>query len=233
MSENEKDQGFSDQAWLRVAPIRDAIEQCEFLRRLGDGTLDADVFRHYLEQDMLYLAGYGRALALLAARAPQVRAAGFWASSAHTAGLVETALHGDLLGSGLLPPASGPARPSPTTLGYVSYLVATAATAPYAVAAAGVLPCFWVYADVARRLAGDAAVLASGGSAHPYARWIAAYDAEEFQASVRTARRLTDEAAASQDPATVEAMHEAFAYATRYEYLFWETALHREGWVLD
>ncbi|WP_432506804.1 TenA family protein [Kineococcus arenarius] len=221
---------FTDEAWARTAHLRAAVDDCRFLRELGEGTLDPAVFRHYLEQDEVYLAGYGRALSLLASRAPDVASAAFWASSAHGAAVVETALHGDLLGSGALPPASGPVRASPTTLGYVSYLVATAATAPYPVAAAAVLPCFWVYADVARRLAGSAAAVLGAGAEHPYARWIAAYDAEGFHASVATARRLVDEAAAPLPDAGP--LHEAFATATRYEFLFWETALHREGWPL-
>ncbi|MCI2238643.1 TenA family protein [Paenibacillus sp. TRM 82003] len=229
---------FTDEAWARTAHLRTAIDECRFLRELGDGTLDPGVFRHYLEQDEIYLAGYGRALALLASRAPDVASAAFWASSAHGAAVVESALHGDLLTSGALPPADGPAHASPTTLGYVSHLVATAATAPYPVAAAAVLPCFWVYADVARRLARSAAAVLDAGAQHPYARWVAAYDAEEFHASVATARRLVDEAAAGPGGGEVvheavhEAMHEAFATATRYEFLFWETALHREDWPL-
>ncbi|WP_432483746.1 TenA family protein [Kineococcus esterisolvens] len=219
---------FTDEAWERTAHLRAAIDDCRFLRELGDGTLDPGVFRHYLEQDEIYLAGYGRALSLLASRAPDVASAAFWASSAHGAAVVETALHGDLLGSGALPPADGPAHASPTTLGYVSYLVATAATAPYPVAAAAVLPCFWVYADVARRLARSATAVLDAGADHPYARWVAAYDAEEFHTSVATARRLVDEAA--EGLGDVRALHEAFATATRYEFLFWETALHREDW---
>ncbi|NAZ86678.1 TenA family transcriptional regulator [Kineococcus sp. T90] len=221
---------FTEQAWERTAHLRAAIDGCRFLRELGEGTLDAAVFRHYLEQDEIYLAGYGRALALLAARAPDTAAAAFWASAAHGAAVVETSLHGDLLGSGALPAADGPAHASPTTLGYVSHLVATAATAAYPVAAAAVLPCFWVYADVARRLARSAAAVLDAGAHHPYARWVAAYDAEGFHASAATARRLVDEAAAGLDD--LEPLHEAFATATRYEHLFWETALHREDWPL-
>ncbi len=224
---------FTDDAWRRTATIRAAIDDSEFLRQLGDGTLPAATFRHYLEQDVIYLAGYARALALLAAQAPEPAAAGFWARSAHTASLVETSLHGDLLTSGLLPPTAADRRPyaSPSTLGYVSYLVATAATAPYPVAVAGVLPCFWIYADVAHRLARGAAVTQREGG-HPYARWIATYDATEFWTSVQTAIQLTDDAADAAAADVRERMHEAFGHATRYELMFWETAYAFEDWPL-
>lgn len=221
---------FSERAWERTAELRAAIDASPFLAQLSDGTLPAATFRHYLEQDTIYLAGYGRALALLAARAPDPTAAGFWAGSAQGAAVVEASLHGDLLASGALGPAAATAaEASPTTLGYVSHLVATAATAPYAVAAAAVLPCFWIYADVAARLAVSASV---AGSDHPYARWIAAYDADGFTESVRRARDLVDAAADPADVDTQEAMFTAFATATRYELMFWDTALVHEDWPL-
>ncbi|WP_380173815.1 TenA family protein [Kineococcus sp. DHX-1] len=215
---------FTASAWERTAAVRGAVERCAFLAELADGTLDPGVFRHYLEQDALYLQGYARALSLLAARAPDAGAAGFWASSAHGAAVVESSLHGDLLEAGVLPAGDGrPPVASPTTLGYVAHLVATAATAPYAVGAAAVLPCFWVYADAGRRLAARARLV----EGHPFARWVAAYDDPAFQAATATARDLVDAAAR---PDVEEAMHEAFAVATRYEWLFWETAHRREGW---
>ncbi|NIZ89635.1 TenA family protein [Kineococcus rubinsiae] len=216
---------FTADAWARTADLRAAVDASPFVTQLGDGTLAPATFRHYLEQDVLYLAGYARALSLLAARAPDAASAGFWSRSAHGAGLVETSLHADLLGSGALPAATGPAGPSPTTLGYTSYLVATAATAPYAVGAAAVLPCFWVYADVARRLARSAAAV---GPEHPFARWVAAYDDEAFHASAAAARDLVDAAAEAGGP--VDAMHTAFATATRYELMFWDTAFAHEDW---
>ena len=215
---------FTSTAWERTADVRGAVERCAFLAELADGTLDPAVFRHYLEQDALYLQGYARALALLAARAPDADAAGFWARSAHGAAVVESSLHGDLLDGGLLPPGDGTAPvASPTTLGYVSHLVATAATAPYAVGAAAVLPCFWVYADAGRRRAARARL----GEGPPFARWVAAYDDPAFHAATATARDLVDAAATAEQE---EAMHGAFAVATRYEWLFWETAHRREGW---
>ncbi|TYP86412.1 TenA family protein [Blastococcus xanthinilyticus] len=221
---------FSDRAWAATAELRRAIDELAFLTELGEGTLAPAVFRHYLEQDALYLGGYARALALLAARAPDPGAAAFWAGSAQNCGVVETQLHADLLSTDLLgsagaPPARPP-EPSPTCLGYTSYLVATAATAPYAVAAAAVLPCYWVYADVGARLA----PVARAAADHPYRRWVATYDAEPFQLATARARALTD-AAAEASPAEEPAMLAAFTVAARYELEFWRAAHVRESWA--
>ena len=61
---------FSERLWHSTAELREAIDGLEFLTRLGNGSLELSVFRHYLEQDALYLDGYAKALSLLASRAP-------------------------------------------------------------------------------------------------------------------------------------------------------------------
>ncbi len=219
---------FTDDLWAGTADLRRAIEELEFLEQLGDGTLPLEDFAFYLRQDALYLAGYAKALALLSARAPNSEAAAFWASSAHTAAVVETSLHSGILTQ--ISDANIVEEHSPTCLGYVSYLVATAATASYPVASAAVLPCFWIYADVAARLASSASALLAADPDHPYATWVATYDRDEFQASVRTARRLVDEAAATATKTEREAMAVTFTTASRYELLFWHSALQRQPW---
>lgn len=221
---------FTDLVWDRTKDLRVAIDDLEFLRRLGDGTLPLEVFRTYIEQDSLYLTGYSKALALLAAKAPDPATAAFWAGSSANAAAVESAMHDELLSGGVLPAQEGVAEHSQTCLAYVSYLIAAAATESYAVAAAAVLPCFWIYAEVGRGLAGSAAQVVAADPAHPYARWVTTYGAEEFQASAATARELVDEAAAVVGEREREAMAEAFVLATRYELMFWDTALHPQPW---
>lgn len=221
---------FTEHLWDHTKALRVAIDELEFLRRLGDGTLPLDVFRTYVEQDSLYLTGYAKALAVLASRSPDPATAAFWANSAATAAVVEAALHKDLLTGGVLPPAEREPEHSAACLGYVSYLIAAAATEPYPVAAAAMLPCFWIYAEVGRDLAASAAKVLAANPAHPYAQWVSAYDAEEFQTSAATARSLVDAAAEGASERDREAMIGAFTIATRYELMFWDTALHPQPW---
>ncbi|MGB2950423.1 MAG: TenA family transcriptional regulator, partial [Rhodococcus sp. (in: high G+C Gram-positive bacteria)] len=114
-----------------------------------------------------------------------------------------------------------------------SYLIAAAATEPYPVAAAAILPCFWVYADVAARLAPAAEDVLRNDPEHPYARWVTTYDSDEFRTIVDGARILVDDAAASATEAQREAMVDAFSVATRYELMFWDSALHPTPWLRD
>jgi thiaminase (transcriptional activator TenA) len=224
--------GFRVRVAAAAAEVRAAVDALPFLAALGDGTLDPAVFRHYLEQDGCYLREYTRALALLAARAPRTEDAEVWAGSAAAAVVAERELHADLLGHPLLARSAGPGdgpvapvRPSPTTLGYASWLVARAATAPYAVAAAAVLPCFTVYAEVGRALAARAAEVPD----NPFARWTAAYADPAFQAASAAAADVVERAVADAPGDADEAVATA-VLATRYEWAFWDAAWRREGW---
>ncbi|MEV0061953.1 TenA family protein [Nocardia sp. NPDC050718] len=221
---------FTDHLWDRTKVLRTAIDELEFLRHLGEGTLPLEVFRTYTEQDSLYLTGYSKALALLAAKSPDPQTAAFWATSSANAAAVESAMHEQLLTGGVLPPRQGEPEPSQTCLAYVSYLIAAAATESYAVAAAAALPCFWIYAEVGRDLAESAAKVIAADPTHPYAQWVTTYGAAEFQQSAATARALVDAAAESASEQERAAMEQAFVAATRYELLFWDTALHPQPW---
>ncbi|MCC8929893.1 TenA family protein [Rhodococcus sp. BGS-1C] len=223
---------YTDRFWESTQSLRAAIDRLEFLTMLGDGTLPLEVFRTYIEQDKLYLAGYAKALSILASRAPDAKTAAFWATSAASA-VEEASLHESLLSGDALPAADGHSYHSPACLGYVSYLIAAAATEPYPVAAAAILPCFWVYADVAARLAPAAEDVLRNDPEHPYARWVTTYDSDEFRTIVDGARILVDDAAASATEAQREAMVDAFSVATRYELMFWDSALHPTPWLRD
>ncbi|AJW38220.1 Thiaminase II [Rhodococcus sp. B7740] len=222
---------FTDLLWDASENIRRAIDDLEFLRLLGAGTLPLDAFRRYLEQDSLYLGGYVKSLSLLAAHAPNPIAGAFWASAAASA-MDEAASHEEMLTGGALPASTCTPQASPACLGYTSYLTAIAATEPYPVAAAAVLPCFWIYADVGRSLAGAARAVLDRDPDHPYARWVAAYDAPEFHAIVDAARTFVDDAAAAATPVQREQMIDAFVVASRYELMFWDSALHPTPWPL-
>ena len=221
---------FTDELWDETAPELSAIHGLEFLDLLGSGTLSPVDFQFYMYQDTIYLRGFAQALAILSARSPDPQVAANWAGSARTASIEETQLHRSVLpdGPNLLSPADR--DPSPVCLGYASFLVAQAARAPYPVGTAAVLPCFWVYADVAGRLAEQAGALLAQDPDHPYAQWIAEYDGDEFREGVDRARANVDAAAAAAAPDEVAGMHRAFRTATRYEYLFWDSALHRQPW---
>ena len=70
-----------------------------FNTELAAGVLDRARFKHYITQDAHYLIGFGRALALAAAKAPQPDRIVQFAKAAEVAIVVERALHGSFLPS--------------------------------------------------------------------------------------------------------------------------------------
>ncbi|AOR76813.1 thiaminase II [Novosphingobium resinovorum] len=218
---------FCQTVWEDVAPLRRAILDHPFLNELAAGTLAPESFRHYIVQDSLYLAEYSRALALAAARAPTASGRLEFSDGAKVAVQVEEALHQAFFAQfGVTAEIAAASEPTPACLGYTSYLSALAATRSYEELIAGILPCFWVYWEVGCDVKPRAA------SPNPYAAWIDTYAAPAFGEATDRVRALVDEAAQNATAATRAAMVTAFRNATRFEWMFWDSAYHRAIWPI-
>ena len=214
-----------DLLWADIEHLYAAILRHPFLTGLTDGSLPRDAFRHYVVQDAHYLRGYARALALCGAKAALPRDTVMFAAHAGGAVAAEQGLHAGLLAElGLTAEAAAAAPVAPTTRAYVSYLFATAYGGSFAEAVAAVLPCYWIYARVGEEL------LTRGSPDPLYARWIATYGGEEFQAVVEAVLELTDRLGASASPAEWALMREHVAVTSRYEWMFWDAGWRREAW---
>jgi thiaminase (transcriptional activator TenA) len=216
---------FSDEARRQTAALRAAIGQLPFNTELAAGTLAPERFRFYITQDLLYLAEYARVLAIAAAKAPDAATVRWLAQAAGEAVAVEQALHTRYLAAfGVDPETAAVSEPSPDCLGYTSYLLATAHQLPWEVTVAAILPCFWIYWDVASAIVGSAA------PDNPYRAWIDTYADPRFGEAVRMAIDIADRAASAATPAIRDAMLAAFTRSAIYEYLFWDSAYQRRGW---
>lgn len=218
---------FCDTIWEELAPLRRSILDHPFLTELAAGTLEAESFRHYIVQDSLYLAEYSRALALAAARAPTAAGRLEFSDGAKVAVQVEEALHQAFFAQfGVTAETARNSEPTPECLAYTSYLSALAATRGYEELVAGILPCFWVYWEVGCHVKPRAA------SPNAYAPWIETYADPSFGEATGRVRALVDEAARNATPATRKAMATAFRQATRYEWMFWDSAYRRATWPI-
>ena len=219
---------FSQRVWDTTSSIRRDIDALPLLTELADGTLEPRRFVEYLAQDDFYLRGYARALAMLATRAPSAAATSFWSAGASEAVTAEVVMHAALMADARLAGQPRATQASPTTRAYVDMLQTATAYEPYAVGVAAVLPCYWIYADVGKRLAARASSVGD----HPYRSWLAAYDDPAFHAATCTAITLLDEAAEATDDATRDAMASAFAAATWHEKQFWARSYALEQWPI-
>jgi thiaminase/transcriptional activator TenA len=225
---------LTSQLWDRVRPIVEQIEDLPFLAQLADGSLDAKAFANYISQDSLYLNGYAKAMSFLAAKTVDRDESRFWAGSAAEAITVEESMHEDLLADSRLAAAANELdeagsrfKASPTTLGYVSFLIATAASRSYGEGVAGVLPCFWVYAHMGKVLVEQAGQMAGD---HPYRTWVQTYDSPEFDESTRHAVQILEQELAKAPSEEAARMKAAFEQACVYELHFWASAHAMQNW---
>lgn len=215
---------FSDELWTAAAPIYDRIRAHPFLTGLTDGTLPHPAFAHFVVQDALYLRGYARALAVLAARAPTAGDTTMFAQHAAGAIAAEQEMHVELADALGLDPVDGKADPAPSTLAYTSYLLATCHGGSFAEGLGAVLPCYWIYAQV------GAALLADSSPDPLYARWIGMYGGDEFQAVVDAAIAVADRVGPGLGADERDRMREHFVTTSRYEWMFWDAAYRQETW---
>ncbi|TFV55877.1 thiaminase II [Mycobacterium sp. PS03-16] len=216
---------WSLRLWRDIEPVFAAIMSHPFIGGLTDGTLDPDVFAHYVAQDVHYLRDYARALAVVGAKAPALTETAMFSRHAADVYTVEMALHHTLLPQLGLDPAQLAEVPvAPTTRAYTSYLLATVYGGSFADGLAAVLPCYWIYARVGEQLLG------SGSTDPRYQLWIDSYGGEEFAATVAEVLEVTDRIGptlTADDEATARAH---FVTTSRYEWMFWDAAYRRETW---
>jgi thiaminase (transcriptional activator TenA) len=216
---------FSREAWNRNAVLYETIRTLPFNAQLASGALSESRFKHYITQDAHYLVGFGRALALAAAKAPDADRIVQFAKAAEGALVVERALHGSFFRQyGITAQLFAQTPLSPACHHYVCYLLATAYAEPYEVLLAALLPCFWIYAEVGRDIHARAA------AANPYRAWIDTYAGEEFHAAVRAMIAATDDAAKEVNSPLRARMHAAFTRAAQLEWVFWDSAFRLEAW---
>jgi thiaminase/transcriptional activator TenA len=213
---------WSTNTWEQIQPIYQKIIEMPFIQELMDGTLPLEKFQFYIAQDAHYLEHFGRSLALIAARIPEVKDTLAFIRFAEGAIVVENALHEsyfkdfNLADKGVM---------QPSCHHYAHFLKSTAITENVAVAVAAVLPCFWIYQEV-----GAYIYQRQRASANPYQKWIDTYAGEEFGQLVQQAITICDAIAASCTESQQLSMTTAFITSSHLEFHFWDSAYHFRKW---
>jgi len=208
-----------------TSPTIDLISRHPFVTELTAGTLPKEVFARYVSQNYLYLGAYAKALALIAARSTDPKTVAFFARRAAYTIESEQAFATDLMReSGLDPTVFRHATPSPTCLAYSSFIKQAAALEPVPVALAAMLPCYVVYNGVAKSL------VASGSPDALSQQWIDMYVDETFEEGTTGIQAAIDSAADGTSQSVIERMIDHARTASRYEWMFWESAYRGLDW---
>jgi len=212
-----KPQKWSEEAWNASERIYEAIKRLPFIEELANGTLSAERFRFYISQDSQYIDDYSRALASIASRLPDMADAAQFMEFALDGVAVEKALH-----TRFCPDRS--AGKSSVCLFYTS-LLRSHDSQPVAVAAAAILPCFWIYQKVGEHLLATAKL-----EGNPYRDWIETYGDPAFDISTRKAIDICDRLAEATGEQTRCRMTEAYVACSRLEWMFWDSAYKMQLW---
>ncbi len=212
---------------LRAACAADweALHTHPFVRGLADASLPLDAFRFYIEQNLLYLPEYARAMALGVTRAHEIDTMRIF--STELANVLESEIPQNRallrrtieLGAA---DAGGSAGMAPATVAYTGFLVATAARGGPIEIMAAIVPCTWSYGDIGRRLRDEV-------RDHPvYAGWVTFFGSDAYAEIVETMRRdFEDIAGDANDEAQLAGL---FATAVELERRFWDMAYARAHW---
>ena len=219
--------GFIEGVEERALPIRRAVLEHPFVQGIGQGDLDVERFKFYVAQDYVYLIDYARALALGAARAPQLEVMSWFAGLLDETLNTEMELHrGYCARFGISREELEATKAAPTTVAYTGYLLRVASQGSFSELAASLLPCQWGYWEIGEHLA------RLGAPAHAplYAEWVGMYSADEFRDLALHLRALTDALGNVASPAEQAAMEAAYVTSLRLERQFWDMAWNLETW---
>lgn len=199
---------FTSKLWMTVQRLYEQILNCSYVKRLADGTLPNSWFAHYISQDALYLIDDSRALAAAAARASDPEDMYFLLQLAKDGLDIEHALQKDFIKYFAIPEAL---EKSPAFLAYTAFILDHAFHAPFPVAVAALLPCFWIYYNTGEYILNNTVV------ENPYQKWIDTYSGSEYMKYTRRFIQLAEKNGQNARSGIRKQMIKAFAEGTKHE----------------
>lgn len=196
-----------------------------FVRRLGDGTLPRECFRHYLVQDYLFLIQFVRAYGLGVYKASDLETMRYL-SGAVSAILDEMKLHVRLSAEwGASDADLANATEARATIAYTRFVLDAGMQGDLLDLLTTLSPCIIGYAEIGTALAKTASGLAVD---NPYRGWVSEYSGAQYRAVADDARAVLDRLAATQlAEGRYPRLLQLFRQATRLEADFWQMGLDR------
>lgn len=213
--------GVAEELRGRAGPIWERIVAHPFVVEVYRGDLPMEKFKYYLLQDYYYLIHFTKALALAAAKAPDVSSMKLALSLAYGTVTGEMANYEALLREvGLSIEAAAAAEPNDVNKAYMDFLTATCALEGFYHCMAAVLPCFWTYAEIAERHR----EALKGNKVEVYVKWASTYLSKEYRDLVDSLKALLNSGGVGADE-----LWPYFKRASEYEWKFWQAAYEAQA----
>ena len=185
-------------------------------------------FTYFILQDYVYLLDFAQVLCQAGAKSPDLETLELFCRHAIGAVEVERSFHASFGKTlGLSRKQLDGVPKGPITQAYIGHLQSVARSASLGEIVAAVLPCYWIYGEVGRRLYRNR-------PARPkiYRQWIETYASESFWHPVREQIQLMDRLGAEAGGGEKKLMTAHFILSSRYEFMFWEQAHRLESWPI-
>jgi len=212
---------------LRSACTAEWSEYCnhEFVQRIGDATLPEQSFRHYLEQDYLFLIHFSRAWALAVYKADTLAEMRAAASSLNSMINHEMKLHVKYCaGWGITEQEMELKKEARANMAYTRYVLERGLAGDVLDLHVALAPCIIGYAVIGKNLVNDPKTKLKG---NPYKDWIEAYSAEAYQDVAKAAVLNLDKLSTLRMGAgRFEGLVKTFRQATSLETGFWDMGLN-------
>ncbi len=183
-------------------------------------------FSYFILQDYVYLLDFAQVLCMGGAKSSDLKTLELFCRHALGAVEVERSFHATFAKHlGLSRAQLDDVAKGPATQAYINHLQTVARGGSLAEIVAAVLPCYWIYGEIGRRLYKN-----RPGRPKIYRQWIEIYASNEFWQPVREQIRLIDHLGPAASGSEKRRMAEYFILSCRYEWLFWEQAYRRVNW---
>ena len=198
----------------------DAYIHHPFVAGLANGSLPEASFRHYLDQDYLFLIQFARAYGLAAYKSSSLEDIRQAAQGLSAIIDLEMDLHVEFSAAWGLSLADMEAMPAAVeTLAYTSFVLETGLSGDTLDLHVALAPCIIGYAEIGLELMGTRAD-------NPFAAWIAMYASDDYQAAAEAERRHLDALfAVRAGEGRMDGLGKIFNQATRLEAAFWQMGL--------
>ena len=213
--------------WRAMEPTFERIVVHPFITGLADGSLPKDTFAEYLIQDQFYLEEYGRCWALLGAHSAVIDDLVTFTGKIGDSLAYERATQAELLETmgydreRML----AESEPSPTCVGFTSFIKNACATRAWHDGFVSVLECPWAYWELGK-------VLNRCGSPDPiYQKWIEGYLVEGFEEANMRLHAIWERVASDLGPIALESAAAHARTAIRFDWMFWDAAWRCEQWA--
>lgn len=216
-------QGFFGRLRAAAGAEWTAYVRHPFVRQLATGALPQPCFKHFLQQDYLFLIQFARAYGLAVYKSTalaDIKAA----AAGLDAILAELPLHVGYCASLGLSEAEMADEPEATaTMTYTRYVTDIGHTGDILDLMVALMPCVAGYGEIGQLLLADPSTVIAG---NPYAAWLQTYDGEDYKNSVRASlAKLDDFSHRYGGAARLADLSRIFRTATRLETAFWQMGL--------